>query len=79
MVLETACLWLIFPDTALPFAAAFASHVLLDMMNKRSVRLFYPAKKGLCLGWCYSDRMANKMFAACGTVWLIAAILLCRR
>jgi inner membrane protein len=78
MALETACLWLVFPATALPFAIAFSSHVLLDMMNKRSVRLFYPAKKGVCLGWFYADRLANKVVAAGGAVWLIAAIIICR-
>jgi inner membrane protein len=78
MALETACLWLIFPAAALPFAAAFMSHVLLDMMNKRSVRLFYPAKKGFCFGWFYADRLANKVITACGTVWLIVAIIICR-
>ena len=77
LTLETAFLWLVFPATALPFAIAFASHVLLDMMNKRSVRLFYPAKKGMCLGWFYADKLANKLVALCGTVWLIAAILIC--
>ena len=79
MGLETLCLWLVFPAVAVPFAAAFASHVILDMMNKRSVRLFYPAKKGICLGWFYADRLANKVFTAFGTVWLIAAIIICRR
>ena len=79
MGLETLCLWLVFPAVAVPFSIAFASHVLLDMMNKRSVRLFYPAKKGLCLGWFYADRLANKVFTACGIVWLIAAIIICRR
>ena len=79
MGLETLCLWLVFPAVAVPFSIAFASHVLLDMMNKRSVRLFYPAKKGLCLGWFYADRLANKVFTACGTVWLITAIIICRR
>ena len=78
MALETACLWLIFPVAALPFASAFMSHVLLDMMNKRSVRLFYPAKKGFCFGWFYADRLANKVITACGTVWLIVAIIICR-
>ena len=77
LALESIFLWLVFPATALPFAIAFASHVLLDMMNKRSVRLFYPAKKGMCLGWFYADKLANKLVALCGTVWLIAAILIC--
>ena len=79
MGLETACLWLIFPTAAIPFAVAFSSHVLLDVMNKRSVRLFYPAKKGICFGWFYADRLANKAFTACGTLWLIAAIIICLR
>lgn len=79
LALETAFLWLLFPATALPFAVTFASHVLLDITNKRSVRLFYPAKKGFCLGWFYADKLANKVTALCGTVWLIAAIIIYRR
>ena len=79
MALETICLWLIFPAVALSFAIAFLSHVLLDMMNKRSVRLFYPAKRGICLGWFYADKLANKVAAVCGTIWLVAAIIICRQ
>ena len=79
MTLETVCLWLVFPSTALPFVVAFASHILLDLMNKRSVRLFYPAKRGFCLGWFYADRLANKVIAACGTIWLIFTVILCLR
>ncbi len=79
MALETTFLWMVFPAAALPFAIAFASHVLLDMMNKRSVRLFYPAKKGICFGWFYADRLANKVVAACGAAWLIFAVILCLR
>ena len=78
MALETVCLWFIFPAVAVPFATAFASHVLLDMTNKRSVRLFYPAKKGICFGWFYADKLANKVITACGAVWLIAAIIISR-
>lgn len=76
LVAETAALWLVFPMTAMPFAIAFISHLALDVMNKRPVRLFYPAKKGVCLGWFYADRLANRAFAAAGSVWLTAAILI---
>lgn len=79
MGLETLFLWLIFPMAAAPFAICFASHILLDMMNKRSVRVFWPAGKGLCLGWFYADRLANKVFAAAGTVWLAAAVIISLR
>jgi membrane-bound metal-dependent hydrolase YbcI (DUF457 family) len=79
MALETVFIWLIFPAVAAPFTIAFASHVLLDMLNKRSVRLFYPAKRGFCLGWFYADKLANKVVAAGGTVWMIAAVIFCLR
>ena len=72
----TLCLWLVFPAAAPPFAIAFASHQILDLTNKRSVRLFYPAKKGVCLGWFYADRLADRICAAAGAVWLL---LICLR
>lgn len=75
LMLETAFLWLIFPAAAQPFAAAFTSHQMLDIMNKKPVRLLYPAGKGFCLGWFYADRLANKVFALAGIVWLIASVL----
>ena len=75
LALETLCVWLVFPSAALPFAAAFASHLALDLMNRRSVRLFYPAKKGFCLGWFYADRLADKVFASAGCIWLAAAMI----
>lgn len=79
MALETICLWLIFPAVAAPFALSFASHVLLDMTNKRSVRLLYPSKRGFCLGWFYADKLANKLVTAGGTAWMIVTVILCLR
>ena len=75
LALETFSLWLVFPMAAAPFAIAFGTHQLLDIMNKRPVRLLYPFKKGFCLGWFYADRLANKLCAALGSVWLAAAII----
>lgn len=79
MVLEAGFLRLVFPQAAIPFMIAFASHLVLDLTNKRPVRLFYPAKKGYCLGLYYADRLANRICAAGGTVWLIVILLLCFR
>ena len=75
LVLETCSLWLVFPMAAKPFAVAFISHLVLDLLNKKPVRLLYPARKGFSLGLFYADRLANKVFAVAGTVWLIAVIL----
>ena len=75
LALETLCLWLAFPAAALPFAIAFASHLILDLMNKRPVRLFYPSKKGVCLRWFYADRLADRLFASAGCVWLAVLLI----
>ena len=76
LALETLSLWLIFPMAAVPFAIAFGTHQLLDITNKKPVRLLYPVKKGFCLGWFYADKLANKLCAALGSAWLAAAIIL---
>ena len=76
LALETFSLWLIFPAAAAPFAIAFVSHQILDMTNKRPVRIFYPLKKGIRFGWFYADRLANKLCAAVGSVWLIIAMFI---
>jgi inner membrane protein len=78
LALETISVWLVFPMAAMPFAIAFASHLILDVMNKRPVRLLYPAKKGVSLKWFYADRLANKFFAVVGSIWLIAVIIVNR-
>ncbi len=75
LALESAFIWLVFPTMTVPFAIAFMSHVLLDLTNKKSVRLLYPAKKGLCLGWFYADRRANRVCELVGSVWLISIAL----
>ena len=75
LAIMTLCMRMVFPAAALPFAIAFAAHQILDLTNKRSVRLFYPAKRGLCLGWFYADRLADRIFAAAGAVWLVLICL----
>ena len=74
LLLETGFLYLIFPQCAKPFAIAFITHILLDMTNKKRVRLFYPAKKGVSLGLFYADRMANRVCEIAGAAWLILVI-----
>ncbi|MBR0400613.1 MAG: metal-dependent hydrolase [Mogibacterium sp.] len=79
MAIETACLWMVFPSVCIPFMIAFLSHIVLDIMNKKPVRVLYPAKKGWCLGWFYANKTADKAFAALGTAWFIAIAVICIR
>ena len=77
--LETFWLRLIFPAMAMPFATAFLSHIILDLMNKKPVRVLYPLKKGWCLGWFYANRLANRVFEVIGAVWLVIIAAVCIR
>jgi len=79
LVLEAVSLWLVFPAAAPAFVVAFVSHQILDITNKKPVRIFYPAKVGLSLKLFYADRRANKVCAVVGTVWLVAAVVICLR
>lgn len=79
MAIEAACLRMIFPAVCIPFIIAFFSHIALDVMNKKPVRVMYPAKKGWCLGWFYANKTADKVFAAAGTAWLFLIAIYCIR
>jgi len=62
-------------QTSLFYAIGFLTHILLDILNKKPVRVFYPAK-GICLGWCYSDGIANSITlllgcAACAALLVV--------
>lgn len=75
LAIESLCIYLIFPQTLIPFVIAFVSHLILDITNKKRVRLFYPAKGGISLGLFYADRMANRVCEIAGTIWLIISVL----
>jgi inner membrane protein len=79
LILETGSLWLVFTAAAEPFAIAFISHILLDIFNFRSVRLFYPLKNGISLKLFHVNGIANRVCAITGAVWLAAVICLCIR
>lgn len=67
LALLTGCAYLILPAAAIPFAAAMASHIGLDLLNKKKVKLFYPYRKGVALSLCRADGVVSRtlFYAAC--------------
>jgi inner membrane protein len=61
--------------TSLFYAIGFLTHLLLDVLNKKPVRIFYPAD-GICLGWFYCDGIANRILLLSGTVACIGLLVL---
>lgn len=71
LVLYFAGLSMIFPQILCEaFAVAFISHLALDLLNKKDVKLLWPVPKGICLHLCYADGIMNKVLLAVGCVWL---------
>ena len=55
------------------FAVGFASHVLLDLLNKKPVQLFYPLKAGrFCLKLVYANGVVNVVCLVVGVVFIAA-------
>lgn len=66
MALFTLTAWLVFPPLAPGFAAGFASHLVLDLLNKKGMRILYPLPISPCLGLCYAGGTANKVLFRLG-------------
>lgn len=48
------------------FFFGYASHLLIDLLNKSPEQLFFPLKKGVCFKVCYADRFGNEILFAVG-------------
>lgn len=59
LILLTGSVYMIFPLAAFPFAVAMTSHIILDLFNKKRVKLFYPFRKGIAFYLCRADGVVN--------------------
>lgn len=59
-ILLAICVHAMLPGCEKAFLAGFLSHIALDLLNNKGVRVFWPLKKGICLHLCASDGAANK-------------------
>lgn len=78
-IIYTAVVGLMCQPLIIPFAIGYASHILLDCTNKKKVRVFFPAKKGIRFKMFYASKKANIVFYYIGIVltivFLIVAII----
>lgn len=61
MLLITVGSGLIYPPISGAVLAGMASHIALDLLNKRPMQLLYPFKWGACLRLCYADGVVNSL------------------
>lgn len=65
---------LLYEPLTTAFVVGYASHLVLDLLNKRPERLLWPLHGGLCLRLCESGRLVDSVLfvggvAVCG--WLL--------
>ncbi len=68
LLVFSAAVFMIYRPFFPGFAAAYFSHLALDLLNRRKLPLFYPFKFGLCLNLCYADKKANRILMQAGFV-----------
>ncbi len=66
LILFTFSVILINGTIATAFAIGYGSHLLIDLFNKRPIRLLYPLKKGFCFQLSYADRLCNEILLIIG-------------
>lgn len=71
MTLFTVAVHLLVPGHALGFLAGFASHLALDLLNRKPLRLLFPFKGGFSLRMCSADGLVNALLLWVG--WLLTA------
>ncbi len=75
LALLTFCVWRGFAPLAGAFFVAMASHILLDLLNRKGVRLLYPAGWSWSLGLCSADGAADRVLLGVGSLLLVAGIV----
>lgn len=58
----------------IPFVIGFASHLLLDTLNKKSIKLFFPLKKGISFNLCYANKTVDKFLLLIGAVGTVGIL-----
>jgi len=66
LVLFTAAGVLINMQIGIALGIGYASHLIIDLLNKSPERLLYPLKKGICFKVCYADRLGNDLLFSAG-------------
>lgn len=56
------------------FSIGYASHLTIDLLNKKGESLLFPIKTKICLNLCASDGITNKILGSVATV--LGAVIL---
>ena len=69
MIAFCGSIYCICPKLIFSYVIGFATHLVLDLMNKREIYLLYPFGKGICFKLCYAGKTANTVLMYLGIVF----------
>lgn len=76
LIASTICVFITLPSLATYYAVGYASHLFIDLFNRKREQLLWPSKKGkLCFDFCDSDGIVN--YAICGVATIMIVVILC--
>lgn len=58
----------------MPFFIGMVSHLVLDLLNRRPLRLLYPLRGGWCLGLCWADGRVDRLLRTMGLLGTVLGI-----
>lgn len=65
--LLSGALWYVFPAMVPYFAVSMGSHIVIDMLNHKKVRILFPLRWGIGLDLCQADGLVNKLLFTAGS------------
>ncbi len=71
MCLFAGCFALAYTQMGVAILLGYASHLILDLLNKKNVPLLYPMNHGICLKLCYASGPANTVLMYLGLIMTI--------
>lgn len=74
LISMSICLYIVFPIIVPYFAIAFLSHILIDLLNMKKVKVFYPIKKGYALKLCHAKGLVNSILFVAGIIISVVMI-----
>lgn len=74
LVMFGGCVRLVCGMLTGPFLIGMASHLALDLLNRRPLMLLYPLPAGVCLGLCNADGALDRFLRAAGLWGTIFAV-----
>ncbi len=75
LAILSALIGILLPQAMMGFAVGYASHLVIDILNRKGEQLLFPIQKRFCLDVCDSNGVINKLLFYVGVAITILLII----